>query len=73
MKKEIKMWKAWAMIMVYCFSIMGVIGTYSRYFFNVDTDEIVLFLATVTTMTLVAVFFVELVKLLIKILKTNRL
>ena len=52
MKKGTRTWKLWAMVIVYCFSIIGVAGIYFSYFFNVKMDEIILFLATVTTMCL---------------------
>jgi hypothetical protein len=73
MKKETKTWKLWFMIMIYCFSIIGLVGVYSRYFFNVETDEIILFLATICTITLVAVIISQLFKLLTEILKRNKL
>jgi len=72
MKKGTRTWKLWAMIMVYCFSIIGVVGVYSSCFFNVETDEIILLLATISTMSLVAVFVFQLVNLLTRILKRKR-
>ena len=72
MKKGTRTWKLWAMVIVYCFSIIGVAGIYFSYFFNVKMDEIILFLATVTTMGLVAVFLSQIVNLLTRILKRKR-
>lgn len=73
MKKGTRTWKLWAMIMVYCFSIIGVVGVYSSCFFNVETDEIILLLASISTIVLVAVFFTQIVNLLIRILKRKQL
>jgi hypothetical protein len=73
MKKGTRTWKLEAMVVVYCFSIIGVAGVYSRYFFfNVYMNEIILFLATITTMCIIAVFVFQLVNLLTKILKRKR-
>lgn len=72
MKKGTRTWKLWAMVIVYCFSIIGVDGIYFSYFFNVKIDKIILFLATVTTICLVAVFLIQIVDLLTRILKRKR-
>jgi hypothetical protein len=72
MKKGTRTWKLKAMVIVYCFSIIGVVGFYYNYFFNVKMNEIILFLATVVTMSLVAVFLTQIVNLLTRILKRKR-
>jgi membrane protein YdbS with pleckstrin-like domain len=72
MKKGTRTWKLWFMMMIYCFSIIGVVGIYTNYFFNVNTDEIILMLATICTIILVAVFFTQLIKLLTRILKRKK-
>jgi hypothetical protein len=72
MKKGTRTWKLKAMVVVYCFSIIGVVGVYIKCFLNVKMDEIILFLATITTMCLVAVFVFQLVNLLTRILKRKR-
>jgi len=72
MKKGTRTWKLKAMVIVYCFIIIGVVGIYFSYFFNVKIDEIILFLVTVTTMCLVAVFLTQIVNLLTRILKRKR-
>jgi hypothetical protein len=72
MKKGIRTWKLEAMVVVYCFSIIGVVGVYIKCFLNVKMDEIILFLATITTMCIIAVFVFQLVNLLTRILKRKR-
>ena len=72
MKTGNKTWKLKAMVIVYCFSIIGAVGVYIKYFLNVKMDEIILFLATITTMCLVAVFGFQLVNLLIRISKRKK-
>jgi hypothetical protein len=72
MKKGTRTWKLGAMVIVYCFSIIGVSGIYFKCFFNVKMNEIILFLATVTTMCLAAVFLTQIVNLLTRILKRKR-
>jgi hypothetical protein len=72
MKKGTRTWKLEAMVVVYCFSIIGVVGVYIKCFLNVKMDEIILFLATITTMCIIAVFVFQLVNLLTRILKRKR-
>jgi hypothetical protein len=72
MKKETRTWKLKAMVIVYCFSIIGVVGVYYNCLFNVKMNEIILFLATISTMPIIAVFVFQLVNLLTRILKRKR-
>jgi hypothetical protein len=72
MKKGTRTWKLEAMVVVYCFSIIGVVGVYIKCFLNVYMNEIILFLATITTMCIIAVFVFQLVNLLTRILKRKR-
>lgn len=58
MKKEIKTWELYAMIMVYCFAITSILGIFIKYFYNTSNDLILLSASAVTT-TLVAVFLSE--------------
>jgi hypothetical protein len=72
MKKGTRTWKLKAMVIVYCFSIIGVVGVYFNCFFNIEMNKIILLLTTITTMCLVAVFVFQLLNLLTRILKRKK-